>query len=94
MQELLVDKAVLATHKHHGQPAKPMGVTIPLPIWVRCLQVQVQVRVDKKKPGVTHVMPYRWNNMHQWKWARSFYCYLREAMVFAIDADLWQWGDF
>ena len=26
-----------------------MGVTIPLPIWVRCLQVWVQV--DKKKPG-------------------------------------------
>ena len=26
-----------------------MGVTVPLPVWVRCLRVRV--RVDKKTPG-------------------------------------------
>jgi hypothetical protein len=33
---------------------KPMGVTIPV-VWCS----QVWVWVDKKHPGITHVMPYQ-----------------------------------
>ena len=38
----------MCTRGFYGVPAIPMGVPLPLPLWVRCSQVRV--RVQEKKP--------------------------------------------